>query len=91
MKIWYFLIGLSIIAGVLLLVNSIYNSDSGIERLNKLKAEYDSLLTENKKLKEENQQLKLQIELLKSDDKYIEKIARERNMIKDGDIVFKVK
>ncbi|MGC8927374.1 MAG: FtsB family cell division protein [Myxococcota bacterium] len=91
MKIWYFLIGISIIAAILILANSLYNSDNGLERLNRLKSEYNLLLTENRKLKEENQMLRLQIELLKNDDKYIEKVARERNMIKEGDIVFKVK
>ncbi len=71
--------------------NSLYMSENGLYRLNRLQAEYEALLTENKKLREENQRFRLQIELLTNDDRYIEKIARERNMIKEGDIVFQVK
>ncbi len=91
MKVWYVVILVAAVLCAAILLNTLYSSDGGFERLNRLKSEYDSLLTENKKLREENQQLKLQIELLKNDDRYIEKVARERNMIKDGDIVFKVK
>ncbi|GEM_PF-2053039 len=91
MKMWYIVIGISVILSAALLLNSLYNSDNGLDRLNRLKSEYNSLLVENKKLRDENQQLRLQIELLKNDDRYIEKVARERNMIRDGDIVFKVK
>ncbi len=91
MKVWYVVILVAAVLCAAILLNTLYSSDGGFERLNRLKSEYDSLLTENKKLREENQQLRLQIELLKNDDRYIEKVARERNMIKDGDIVFKVK
>ncbi|MCX7957517.1 MAG: septum formation initiator family protein [Deltaproteobacteria bacterium] len=91
MKLWIMIIGISLVAGGVILYLSLYNSDNGIERLNRLRAEYDSLLTENRKLREENHNLRLQIELLKNDDRYIEKVARERNMIKEGDIVFRVK
>jgi cell division protein FtsB len=91
MKAWYFVIGISLIIGIALLVNSLYISPNGLKRLDELKKEYNSLLIENKKLKEENEQLKLQIELLKTDERYIEKVARDRNMIKEGDIVFKIK
>jgi len=91
MRLWIILICLSLIAGGIFLYNSLYMSENGLYRLNRLQAEYEALLTENKKLREENQRFRLQIELLTNDDRYIEKIARERNMIKEGDIVFQVK
>lgn len=90
MKVWTAIIILSLIIGGVILYNSLYRSDYGLERLNRLKSEYNSLLQENKKLREENQRLRLQIDLLKNDDRYIEKIARERRMIKEGDVVFQI-
>lgn len=91
MKTWYFLIVFALIAAVIVILNSLFYSPNGLDRLTRMKKEYDSILVENKKLKEENQRLKRQIELLKSDEKYIEKVARERNLIKEGDIVFRIK
>lgn len=91
MRGWIIIIIISLIAGGVFLYNSLYRSDSGLARLNTLKTEYRSLIEENQKLREENQRLRLQIELLKGDDRYIEKVARERNMIKDGDVVFRIK
>lgn len=91
MKIWNLLIVFALIAGVIIVLNSLFYSPDGLNRLARMKNEYDSILVENRKLREENQHLKMQIELLKNDEKYIEKVARERNLIKEGDIVFRVK
>jgi len=49
------------------------------------------ILNANKNMEKERKQLQTNIKKLKSDKKYIEKMAREKyNMIKNGEIVIKI-
>lgn len=58
-------------------------------RFYRFKEEYNHILTKNAVLRKENQLLFREIEALKKDKGYIEKIAREElGMVKKGEIVY---
>lgn len=58
-------------------------------RFYQLKEEYNYILSKNAALRKENQIFLLEIEALKKDKGYIEKIAREElGMVKKGEIVY---
>lgn len=57
----------------------------------RLKEELHEIEKKNVKLNEENKSLKMEIELLKNDLKYLEEIARkELGLIKDGELVYRL-
>ena len=63
--------------------------DRGLIRVYKLSKERDSIKNYNEKIKAENTAMKEEMELLKTDDKYIELIARkELGMIGTNELVY---
>jgi cell division protein FtsB len=66
--------------------------EKGLLQLYNLSKKRNSIIEHNSTLKDENRQLGEEIELLKNDDKYIEKIARrELGMVGKGEIVYHFK
>ncbi len=64
---------------------------NGILRLQQLRREYDSLMTQNHRLALENRQLGEEIERLKRDPATVEKIAREElHFVSPHDVVLLV-
>jgi cell division protein FtsB len=65
--------------------------NKGVKEYFHIKKEYMDILNANKNMEKERKQLQTNIKKLKSDKKYIEKMAREKyNMIKNGEIVIKI-
>lgn len=62
--------------------------ERGYFRYMKLKDEKTRLEDEIKGLKSENERLAGEIERLKSDPVYIEKLAREQGLARDGELVY---
>src|SRR3990172_7641877 len=63
--------------------------DRGLIRVYKLSKERDSIKNYNERIKAENTAMKEEMELLKTDDKYIELIARkELGMIGTNELVY---
>jgi len=63
--------------------------DRGLIRVYKLSKERDSIKNYNERIKAENTAMKEEMELLKTDDKYIELIARkELGMIGRNELVY---
>ncbi|MEK7841998.1 MAG: septum formation initiator family protein [Deltaproteobacteria bacterium] len=63
--------------------------DRGLVRIYKLSKERDSIKTYNEKIKEENTAMRDEIKRLKTDDKYIETIARkELGMVGKNELVY---
>ncbi len=63
----------------------------GLKEYFHIRKEYSEIVAANKRMEKEKKELKEKIEKLKSDRKFIEKVAREKyNMIKDGEIVIKI-
>jgi cell division protein FtsB len=73
---------------VALVVHEIYG-EHGYLALHHQKREYDSLQREVRRLQEENQRLEKRIELLKSDPKTVESIARDQmGMARPGERIY---
>lgn len=84
---WVFLI-LFIILTVLL--GKIMLSEKGVKGYINLKRKVQQIEVENRFLKAEKERLELEIQRLKSDQGYIEKIARELyDLLKNNEIVIK--
>lgn len=63
--------------------------DRGLIRIYKLSKERDSIKTYNEKIKEENTAMRDEIQRLKTDDRYIETIARkELGMVGRNELVY---
>jgi cell division protein FtsB len=63
--------------------------DRGLIRIYKLSKERDSIKTYNEKIREESAAMKDEIHRLKTDDKYIEMIARkELGMVGKNELVY---
>ncbi len=76
---------------IIIILIYLFFKDKGIIEYYHIKKEYVDILNANKNMEKEKKQLKIDIKRLKSDKKYIEKIAREKyNMIKDGEIEIKI-
>lgn len=61
----------------------------GIRDLIVLKRHLAHLEARNQQLQEESAQLSVEVELLKNDKRYLEKVARdELGMVKDGELIF---
>ncbi|HBO84052.1 MAG TPA: septum formation initiator [Deltaproteobacteria bacterium] len=64
-------------------------SDKGLIKIYKLSKERDSIRTNNMVLKSRNEELKKEIERLKTDNRYIEGVARkELGMVKPTEVIF---
>jgi cell division protein FtsB len=75
---------------VLVFIVAIFH-ENGILTVNKFERELIEFDVSNKTLKQKNQNLRFQIEALKSDPLSIEILAREKlNMIRPGETVYKV-
>jgi len=74
---------------VLLILGVALFGEKGVVRLVKLMRERENLATEVQKLKEENQQLKKEIEALRTDQRYLEQLARkELGMVREDELVY---
>ncbi len=63
--------------------------DRGLVRIYKLSKDRDSIKAYNEKIKEENTAMRDEIQRLKTDDKYIEMVARkELGMIGKNEVVY---
>ena len=63
--------------------------DHGIIELKKLNKKHESILTDIAAVKKENTRLRIEIDRLKTDKRYIEELARkEFGMVKEDEIVF---
>ncbi len=61
----------------------------GIVRVYRLTKETNQIKTLNEKIRQENRNLKEEIDLLKRDRKYIEKIARQEfGLVKEDEIIY---
>ena len=73
----------------LLLALWILLSPSGYLKYYQVKNQYNKLRKLNSELKTENQSLRIEIDKLKNDEKYIEEIARkEYGMLKKNEVVY---
>lgn len=65
-------------------------SENGLLDLIRMKRQIRSIEATSKSLSEENTRLKGEIELLKTDDKYLEEMARKRfGFIREGEKVYR--
>ncbi|MBI5491890.1 MAG: septum formation initiator family protein [Deltaproteobacteria bacterium] len=79
------------VAGILLVAAFAFFGDKGLVDVYRLGKERDSILSYNRSLEDENKDLEEQIELLKTDKRYIGYIARkELNMIGRNEAVYKL-
>jgi len=74
---------------VLLILGVALFGEKGVVRLVKLMREREHLAQEVQQLKQENDRLKHQIEALRSDQHYLEQLARkELGMVREDELVF---
>ncbi len=63
--------------------------EHGLIRMVRYKRQTQKLVKQSQNLKAENEQLRQEIERLKSDDAYVERLAREElGMVKNGEFVY---
>lgn len=82
---------LKLVVGILILIILGFTvfGENGLLNLVRYQRQRQALVQESARLREENEQLKKEIELLKSDRGYIERLAREElGMVKPGELVF---
>jgi cell division protein FtsB len=66
-----------------------FNSDTR-ERSEYLQGEVQRMRTQNRDILAENERLRLQLDGINSDDRYLEQLARQEfGMIKDGEVLYK--
>lgn len=71
------------------LLGRLFLSDEGIVGYNSLKSENEELRLKLEKINEKNLALSREIELLNSDEKYLEKIIRSKlNFVKNNEILY---
>ena len=81
---------LLILIAVFLIFYFYFIGDYGFFRLLSLKKEKENLILETKRLQAQNMDMEIEIEKLKKDLFYIEKIARERyGMAKEDELIYK--
>lgn len=69
----------------------IFFSENGLFDLIRMKRQIRNIEATSKSLEEENARLKGEIELLKTDDKYLEEMARKRfGFIREGEKVYRI-
>lgn len=73
----------------IILLGRIFLSDEGISGYTALKSENEELRLELEAVSEKNLALSREIELLNSDEKYLEKIIRSKlNFVRDNEILY---
>jgi cell division protein FtsB len=83
------LLPFSLMVMAVMTVPTLVLDDQGLPRYRRLQAEVESLRESNEELVREIAQLKSEIEALRTDPEYIERIARdELGMVRDEEIVF---
>lgn len=86
---WHKLLLTIVIILNILLLGRLFFSEQGLTGYNVLKAETTDLALELEKINEKNLALSREIELLNSDEKYIEKIIRNKlNFVKNNEILY---
>ena len=74
---------------VLLILGVALFGEKGVVRLVKLMREREALQAEVQQLKDDNQRLRQEIDALRSDHRYLEKLARrELGMVREDEIVY---
>jgi len=67
----------------------VFNADSRA-RHDSLREELDRMQRLNRTLADENERLRLQVDAIKTDDRYLEKMARQEfGMIREGETVYR--
>ncbi len=67
----------------------VFNADSRA-RHDSLREELDRMQRLNRTLADDNERLRLQVDAIKTDDSYLEKMARQEfGMIRDGETVYR--
>jgi len=79
---------LALVLGLFYLAVNFLVGDRGYLRYRKLEEERTRLKSEIESLKAQNEKLADEIERLKSDPVYIEKLARDQGLAKDGELVY---
>jgi len=75
----------------LALLSLIFFAENGLLDLIRMKRQIRNMQATTRTLMEENARLKGEIELLKTDDKYLEEMARKRfGFIREGEKVYRV-
>jgi cell division protein FtsB len=88
LKIALFFVGLILITYLVLILTG----DNGVQDLNAMKLELNTLKSKNEKLQQKNIEMHREIKRLKEDPEFIENIARqELKMIGKNEVVFKFK
>ncbi|MFT7621662.1 MAG: cell division protein FtsB [Myxococcota bacterium] len=83
------LIGATAAAAILAAVQFVFNADSRAQS-DYFRSELDDIRTRNGDLATANLQLRLQIEGIQHDDRYLEQVARQEfGMLKKGEILYK--
>lgn len=83
-------LGLSSALAVIIVAVALFGA-TGLRRFQKLRAETDALQQQNQILAKENQELSAEVERLKNNPAYVEKIARDQlGQIKPGETVYLV-
>ena len=78
-----------VIVGILWVM---FAPNRGVFRFRKLQGEIDSLAQENIHLEQRNQELQQEIERLKTDEAYLEELARHKyGLLKENETVYEVK
>ena len=79
----------AIILGILWIL---FAPNRGLFHYHKLQKEIDSLAQENILLEQRNTELQKEIERLKTDDKFLEELARQKyGLLKENETVYEVK
>lgn len=88
---WVRVLGVRVLAVLVLIggVQYVFNVDSRAQAVN-LEDELSRLVELNEELAAENERLRLQIQGIQHDDRYLEQIARhEFGMIRKGEVLYK--
>ncbi len=67
---------------------SFFLGEMGLFRYMKLHAQRSAIKAEIAGLQQSNEELKARVEALKTDPEYIERLAREQGLIKEGETVY---
>jgi cell division protein FtsB len=87
--VWERVLPLGVLATTLMVVPYLIWSDSGLPKLNRLRAERDGVFEKVSRLEQQITQLRAEVERVKSDPSAVEQAARdELGLVRQTDVVF---